>query len=141
MSTTEGVAVAGLVVKIDDQVVAKIREINWTNTIEKQDVSGSEDTEGTSPTKITRIKAIPISREVTGECSGIYIADDTGQSDFRTAAENGDTVDIEWTDQRGYGKTGTGFFESFNITGSLQNVYEFTGAFHINSDEDVQPAS
>lgn len=138
----EGVAYAGTVFTVGTSTpVAKLRSINWNNAITKEDVSGPEDSEGTAPNKITRSKAIPVTREVTAEVSGIYLADDAGQGSFQEDAEEGVSFDFQWLDQRGFGKSGNGFFESFNVTGEMGGVWQFTGTIHVNEDTTIEGSS
>ena len=138
----EGVAYAGTVFSVNTgTAVAKLRSIAWNNAITKEDVSGPEDSEGEAPNLITRSKAIPVTREVTAEVSGIYLADNAGQGSFADDAEAGASFDFEWKDQRGYGRSGNGFFESFNITGELGGVWQYTGTIHVNTDSVIEGSS
>lgn len=136
----EGTNFAGSAVTIDAVTVGKITSWTDTTTIAEEQVSGSEDTVGTAPNKITKIKKRPISQEVTANVEGIYLPDDTGQSDLKTAARAGTEVTIKQVDQNGYGEELTGFFSNFEKTGELDGVYTFSAQFSSNSETAVAPA-
>lgn len=136
----EGVNFAGSAIALDSETVGKITSWTETTSVTKEMVSGSEDVLGTAPNQIIKEKARPVSQAVTGSVEGIYIPDNTGQNDLKTAAKAGTEITLNQTDQIGYGNEHTGFFENFEITGELQGVYTFSAQFHSNSETAQTPA-
>lgn len=136
----DGVNFAGSAITIDTEAVGKVTSWTETTSVSEEMVSGSDDTIGTAPNQIVQEKYRPVSAGVTGNVEGIYIPDNTGQSDLRTAAKAGTEVTLNQTDQNGYGNEHTGFFTNFEITGELQGVYTFSAQFRSNDETEQTPA-
>lgn len=133
MSLPSGTNFAGTVVEIDGQVVAKVTSFELSNEIDELEVTGSEDTVGTAPNKISEAQYIASQIARTANIGGISLITDTGQSDIEDAADTGKSVTIRQYNQGGNGYMITGFFTSFTRTGELGSVYTFDSAFRINS--------
>jgi hypothetical protein len=135
---------ADTVIEIDEVVVAKVTAFNRAVSIDEEDVTGSEDVVAGSDVLQKQFVAIAVGETANVEGIAIESADsglDAGQSDLRDAAESGETVVLRHTRATGYGHAFTGFFTSYNESGSTSSVYRFTGAFRINSKEEITPAS
>lgn len=136
----DGVNFAGSSIDVDTETVGKVTAWTETTSISEEMVSGSEDTIGTAPNQLVKEKYRPTSQGVTGNVEGIYIPDNTGQADLKTAAKAGTEVTLTQTDQNGYGNEHTGFFTNFEITGELQGVYTFSAQFRSNDETVQEPA-
>lgn len=137
----DGTNFAGSTVSVDTEDVGKITSWTDTTTVNAENVSGSSDTVGTAPNKIIKNKQRPTSVEKTANVEGIYVPDNTGQKDLKTAAEAGTEVTLKQTDQNGYGEELTGFFTNFERTGELEGVYTFSAQFYSNDETEVAPSS
>lgn len=136
----EGTNFAGSAITIDSVTVGKVTDWTETVSVSEEQVSGSEDTIGSAPNQIVKEKYRPTSQGVTANVEGIYMPDNTGQSDLKSAAKNGTEVTLNQTDQNGYGEEMTGFFTNFEKTGSLDGVYTFSAQFRSNSETEQTPA-
>lgn len=137
----DGTNFAGSEITIDTTQVGKVTSWTDTTTVNAENVSGSNDTVGTAPNKIIKNKQRPVSVETTANVEGVYVPDDTGQQDLKTAAKAGTEVTLNQTDQNGYGEELTGFFENFEKTGELEGVYTFSAQFYSNEETAVTPSS
>lgn len=133
----DGVAFAGTFVEIDGVVVAKITSFQSTSEISEEQVSGSEDTVGTAPNKITKEVYKPVSVGQTAQAEGIYKTSDQGQSDLQDAADTGLEVQIRHVRQDGQGHLYTGFFTNYQESGQLPGIYTWTAQFRVNDKEAV----
>lgn len=135
---------ARTVVKVDGEVVAKVTSWTNTNEISEENITGSEDY--IAGTDILLEQYTPISRGTTAELEGIAIESrseglDDGQSALKTAAKTGQIVSLEQTRHTGFGHTYSGFFTSYEESGSTSEVYKWSGSFRINSEVEVTPGS
>ena len=135
---------ADTVVEIDDVVVAKITAFNRAVSISEEDVTSAEDT--IAGTDVLHQQFVSIAVGETANVEGVAVESagaglDVGQSDLRDAAESGAAVVMRHTRNTGYGHAFTGFFTSYNESGSTSGVYRFTGAFRINSKVEITPGS
>jgi hypothetical protein len=135
---------AGTILEVDDEVVAKITSFSRAVTISEEDITGSEDVIAGTDVLHQEFAAIAVGE--TANLEGIAIESeaegiDAGQSELRDAAESGKEVVLKQTRNTGYGQAMTGFFTSYNESGSTSGVYRFTGAFRINSKVELLPGS
>lgn len=131
-------------IKVDDEVVAKITSFNKATEISEEDTTGSEDY--IAGTDVLHQQFVSIAVGETAEIEGIAIESaesglDDGQSELRDAAETGQTVNLVQTRATGYGWNMTGFFTSYEESGSTSEVYKFKGSFRINSKVEITPGS
>ena len=135
---------ASTTVHVDNELVAKITAFNRNVSVKEEDVTGSADI--VSGTDVLQEQYVSISVGETATVEGIAIesADtgrDDGQSDLKTAAEEGQSVVLKHTRPTGYGSSLTGFFTSYEETGDKSGVYKFKATFRINSKTAITPAS
>lgn len=134
---------ANTVIEIDSEVVAKITSFSRSVSISEEDVTGAEDVMPGSD--ILHQQFISIAMGETASVAGIAIEDDNGpdagQSALREAAETGAIVTLKHTRNTGYGEILTGFFTSYEESGSTSGVYKFTGTFRVNSRTPIVPGS
>lgn len=135
---------ARTVVEIDGEVVAKVT--SWTNTAEtaEEDITGAEDY--IAGTNVLGEQYASISVGKTAEMEGIAIEDantglDDGQSALKEAGTTGATVTVRKTNHNGFGYLYTGFFTSYEETGSTSEVYKWSGSYRINSEAAITPGS
>lgn len=132
---------AGLVVKVDDEIVGAITSFGESYNITEEEVSSSEDTVGVAPNKIIRQRFIATSVGHTANVGGVALATeagtDTGQSDLKDAVEAGKTVQVSIEDQHDGGKVLTGFFTNYEESAELPNVFRFTASFRVNEEGDL----
>lgn len=131
-------------IEIDNEVVAKIMSFTRSVEISEEDVTGSEDY--IAGTDVLHQQFVSIAVGETAEIEGIAIesADvglDDGQSELKEAAESGKTVEIRQTRATGFGHLMSGFFTSYEESGSTSEVYKFKGSFRINSKTEITPGS
>lgn len=131
-------------IQIDGEVVAKITSFTRSVEISEEDVTGSEDY--IAGTDVLHQQFVSISVGETAEVEGIAIESassglDDGQSDLRDAAESGQSVVMRHVRSTGYGYSMTGFFTSYEESGSTSEVYKFKGSFRINSKTEIVPGS
>lgn len=140
--TTE-VKFAGTIIRAEQEVVAKVTSFARSLTISEEDVTGAEDVIAGSDVLSQDFAAIAVGETATIE--GISMEDvegaDSGQSELKDAAEKGDVIEIEHVRNTGHGKKLTGFFTSYEETGSTTAVYRFRGTFRVKSTEDIVPTS
>lgn len=127
---------AGLVVKADDEVVAKVTNLTSPNlTISEAEITGAEDVvEGGD---ILQQKFAAIAVNETASVDGIVIIGDGGQSELKDAARKGATVEIEWVGPSGNGATLEGFFQSYQETRVTTDVAKFTSTFRVNKNTPI----
>ncbi len=134
---------AGTVIEVQDEVVAKVTSFGRSLDIAEEDVTGAEDV--ISGTDVLQQQFVAISVGETASVEGIAIEDasglDSGQSELRDAAESGDVVSLRHVRNTGHGQVLTGFFTSYEETGSTAGVYRFTGNFRVNEKEAIVPGS
>lgn len=131
-------------IQVDSEVVAKITSFTKSAEISEEDVTGSEDY--IAGTNVLHQQFVSIAVGETAEVEGIAIESsssglDDGQSELRDAAETGKTVTLRHTRHTGYGYTMSGFFTSYEESGSTSEVYKFKGSFRINSKTEITPGS
>jgi hypothetical protein len=132
------------VIKVDNEVVAKVTSFKRSLSISEEDVTGSEDC--IAGTDVLHIQMVSIAVDETAEIEGIAIESaltglDIGQSELRDAAETGKIVSVRYTRNTGYGFTLNGFFTKYDEEGSTSEVYKFKGSFRINSKTEIVPGS
>lgn len=135
----EGTNFAGSAITLDTVTVGKVTSWTDTTSVSEELVSGSEDVVGTSPNQIIKEKYRPTSQGVTANVEGVYIPDDTGQGDLKTAARSGTEVTLKQLDQDAYGEELVGFFTNFEVTGELQGIYTFSAQFRSNDETEQVP--
>lgn len=131
-------------IQIQNEVVAKITSFSKATEISEEDVTGSEDY--IAGTNVLHNKFVSISVGETADIEGITIesADtglDDGQSELKDAAETGADVTVRYVKHTGYGYSMSGFFTSYEESGSTSEVYKFKGSFRINSKTEITPGS
>lgn len=131
-------------IQVDNEVVAKITSFSRSVEISEEDVTGSEDY--IPGTNVLHQQFVSIAVGETAEIEGIAIESsaaglDDGQSELRDAAEAGQEVTLRHTRMTGYGYTMSGFFTSYEESGSTSEVYKFKGSFRINSKTEITPGS
>lgn len=135
------VAFAGTSIKIDDVVVAIITDWQSTSNIEEQEVTGAEDTMGTSPNFISRRRYIPVGVDRTAQFSFIVVAGDAGQEAIKEAANAGTRdVELEYVNQAGEGEVLTGFFTNYQNSGQVNGMWTGQATFRANEWEDSTQA-
>ena len=135
---------AETVVEVESEVVAKITSFNRSVSISEEDVTGAEDVIAGSD--ILQSKFVSIAKGETAAVAGIAVESavdgmDDGQSELRDSAEAGEIITMTHTKANGYGRTLTGFFTSYEETGSVGSVYKFSGNFRVNTNVPITPAS
>jgi len=135
---------ANTVIEVDDEVVAKVISFSRAVSISEEDVTTVGD--AIAGTDVLQQHFVSIAVGETANVEGIASESeaaglDVGQSDLRDAAETGAEVVLRHVRNTGYGHAFTGFFTSYNESGSTTSVYRFTGAFRINSKVEVTPVS
>ncbi len=134
---------AGTIIEVEDEVVAKVTSFTRSLSISEEDVTGAEDV--IAGTDVLQQQFVSIAVGETASVEGVAIEDaggpDAGQSELKDAAEVGATVVLKQTRNTGYGKALTGFFTSYEETGSTSGVYRFSGTFRVNEKVDVVPGS
>ena len=135
---------AETILEVQDEVVAKITSFNRNVTISEEDVTGAEDVIAGSD--ILHSQFVSIAKGETAAVAGIAIESavaglDAGQSELKDAAETGEIVSIKHTKANGYGNNMTGFFTSYEETGSVGSVYKFSGSFRVNTNVPIVPGS
>ena len=141
---SDEVKFANTIIEVDDVPVAKVTSFSRAVSISEEDVTTVGDE--IAGTNVLHQKFVSLAVGETANLEGVASeseADglDTGQSDLRDAAESGEEVVLKHERNTGYGHSFTGFFTSYNESGSTTGVYRFTGAFRINSKVEVTPAS
>ena len=131
-------------ISVDNEIVAKVTSFNRTSEIDEEDVTGSEDY--IPGTDVLQKQFVSIAVGQTAEVEGIAIESaasglDDGQSELRDAAESGQTVTMKHVRATGYGYNMTGFFTSYEETGSTSEVYKYKGSFRINTKVEITPGS
>jgi hypothetical protein len=131
-------------IQIDDEVVAKITSFSRSVEISEEDVTGSEDY--IAGTNVLHQQFVSIAVGETAEVEGIAIESassglDDGQSELKDSAESGQDVTLRHTRMTGYGYIMSGFFTSYEESGSTSEVYKFKGSFRINSKTEITPGS
>ena len=135
---------AGTIIEVDDEVVAKVTAFSRNISVSEVEVTGAEDV--IPGTDVLQQQFVAIAVGETASIEGIAIESqatgaDTGQSELKDAAESGTVVELKHTRNTGYGLKLTGFFTSYSETGSTTDVYKFSGAFRVNSKEEITPTS
>lgn len=130
--------------RVDNEVVAKVTSFTKAAEISEEDVTGSEDY--IAGTDVLHQQFVSIAVGETAEIEGIAIESaasglDDGQSELRDAAESGQIVTLRQVRATGYGYNMTGFFTSYEESGSTSEVYKFKGSFRINSKTEITPGS
>lgn len=135
---------AKTIIRVKGYTVSKVT--SWTKSAEtsEENITGSEDY--IAGTDVLREQYTSISVGETAELEGIAIEDattgrDDGQSALKEAAESGEIVELRQTNFNGFGETYTGFFTSYEETGSTSEVYKWSGSFRINTKEAITPGS
>lgn len=133
----------GTIIEVDDEVVAKITSFSRNVSVSEEDVTGAEDVIDGSDVLQQQFVSIAVGE--TASLEGISIEDETGldsgQSELKDAAESGASVTVKHTKNNGYGQILTGFFTSYEESGSTSGVYRFSGSFRVNSKVEVVPGS
>lgn len=131
---------AGLVVKVDDVVIAKITGLTSPNlNISTADITGSEDVASGGDILQQQLASIMVGE--TANIEGVVIIGDSGQSDLYSAAKTGATVELEWTGASGNGATLEGIVTSYSETRGSGDVAKFSGAFHVNENTAIAAGS
>lgn len=135
---------ARTVIQVDNEVVAKVTSFTRSVEISEEDVTGSEDY--IPGTNVLHQQFVSIAVGETAEVEGIAIESastglDDGQSELRDAAESGQEVTLRHTRNTGYGHLMTGFFTSYEESGSTSEVYKFKGSFRVNTKVEIRPGS
>lgn len=131
-------------IQVDNEVVAKITSFSRQVDISEEDVTGSEDY--IAGTNVLHQNFVSIAVGETADVEGIAIESSSsglndGQSELRDAAESGKEVTMRQVRHTGFGNVMTGFFTSYEESGSTSEVYKFKGSFRINSKVEVTPGS
>lgn len=125
--------------------LANVTSYEISSEISEEEVSGLADTVGSPP--IISEKYLAVSVGKTASVSGIVFTgegtsgtgpDDAALQAFRSNAETGAemTLEYRYTDASGYDLTG--FFTSFSYTGDKGEATEkYTGEFRVNTKADV----
>jgi len=131
---------AGFVVKIDDEVVAKVTSLTMNDlTITEAEVTGSEDVvEGGD---ILGQKFAPIAVGETASVEGIVWKGNSGQSELKQAARQGSEVELSAVNSEGNGVELMGFFTAYQEPRSTGDVAKFTTSFRVNSNNPVESGS
>jgi len=129
---------AGTVIKVNDKVLAKVTSFSRSKDFNEADVTGAEDlTEGG---QILQQKFISVSVGETVTLEGIAISEDEGQSELADVADRGVEAVLEQTGPDGYGYKMTGYFTSYEESGSIsEGVYTFSATFRVNEKEALEP--
>jgi len=135
---------ANTIIKVQSETVAKVTAFTKSCEISEEDVTWSEDF--IAGTDVLHQQYVSIAVGETADVEGVAIESaltglDDGQSELRDAAEHGETVTMQYTRFTGYGYTMTGFFTSYEESGSTSEVYKFKGSFRINSKVEIKPGS
>ena len=131
---------AGAVVKIEDEVVAKVTSFTTPNlTISTADITGSEDI--LVGGEILAQKFASIAASEVASMEGIVIRGNAGQSELQQAARMGNDVDIEWVGPNGYGNIMTGIVTGYQESRGTGDVAKFTASFQVNENTAITPGS
>lgn len=131
-------------IQVDNEVVAKVTTFSRKVDISEEDVTGSEDY--IAGTNVLHQNFVSIAVGETADVEGIAIESsssglDDGQSELRDAAESGKEVTMRHVRHTGFGYLMTGFFTSYEESGSTSEVYKYKGSFRINSKTEITPGS
>lgn len=129
---TEEIKFGGTVVKVGTpaETVAKITSFEHSIEVSEDEITGSEDINDEDVLEQT-FAAIAVSR--TASLEGIALSTDAGQSALAAAAEAGEEVVLVHERPDGTDRSLTGYFTSYNETGSMTEVYKFSGDFRVNA--------
>jgi len=136
MATTGKKRTAGAAVTIGTDEVGCLTGWDFTTEVGETEVSCLSDTVGNPP--VIEQTYEPQSVNYTGSVEGMSVFSDAGQSAIEAAADSGAEVTLEFRYYDGSGYDFTGFFTSYNFTGSKDDFAEtFTAEMRINSKEPV----
>lgn len=137
--------VAGFTVGDGSNTLANVTSYSISSEVSEEEVSGLNDTVGSPPIISEKYLAQSVGQTAsvsgivfTGEGSSGTGPDDASLQTFRSNAETGAemTLEYRYTDSSGYDLTG--FFTSFEYTGDKGEATEkYTGEFRVNSKTDV----
>lgn len=143
-NVTGEVKFAGTVVTVAAEIVAKVTSWKRNLSIDEEDITGSEDV--IPGTDVLHKEFTPIAVGETAEVEGVSIETnqaglDSGQSELKDAASSGQIVEVRHTKNNGYGDVLSGFFTSYEESGSTTETYKFKGTFRVNSRTAIAPGS
>lgn len=124
---------AGAAITCEGVAIGRIFRWNNEYSVEFDDVTGVENTEGVAPNKVVRVKKLPVALDQRVSIGGVMLSNDVGLDEVITAAKTGAIVDLAVTYQDGSAETVTGFFSSYTETGEVKQAMRFEGTFEVNS--------
>ena len=137
--------VAGFNVSDGTNTLANVTSYEIASEVSEENVSGLGDTVGTPPIISEQYFATSVGQTAsisgivfTGEGSSGTGPDDASIQAFRSNAETGAemTLEYRYTDSSGYDLTG--FFTNFTYTGDVGEATEkYSASFRVNSKTDV----
>lgn len=122
-------------IMINSEIVAKVTSFRRSLSIDEEDITGAED--AMAGCEILHKEFAAVAIDETASIEGIAISADTGQSELADAAEAGETVTLTHTKPDGTGWVMSGYFTSYEETGSTSSIYRFSADFRVNSKEAV----
>jgi hypothetical protein len=127
---------AGFVVKVDDVTVAKVTSLTMNNlTISEADITGSEDVVNGGDILAQKFASLAVNEVANVE--GIVWVGDAGQSDLKTAARQGATVEVSAVNAQGNGASLEGFFTGYQESRGTGDVAKFSSAFRVNENTPI----
>ena len=122
---------------IDGQTIPCLTSFSIAKSISEADVSCSDDTVGAEGEEIIKQKFIPTAVGTTASIEGIVHRDVASYDTFETAASTGKIFVLNRTTRSGKSTNYTGYFTDFNESGSLTEVWTFSGTFRVNDEAAV----
>jgi hypothetical protein len=123
---------AGAAITCEGQAVGRIFRWNNEYSVEFDDVTGVENTEGTAPNKVVRVKKLPVALDQKVSVGGVMLTSDPGLDEIITSAKTGANVTLAITYQDGSSESVDGFFSSYTETGEVKQAMRFEGTFEVN---------
>jgi len=124
---------AGAAITCEGAAVGRIFRWNNEYSVEFDDVTGVENTEGSSPNKVVRVNKLPVALDQRVSVGGVMLSSDPGLDEIITAAKTGAIVTLAITYQDNSTESIDGFFSSYTETGEVKQAMRFEGTFEVNS--------
>lgn len=122
---------------IDGQTIPCMTSFSIAKSISEAEVSCSDDTVGEEGEEIIKQKFIPTAVGTTASIEGIVYRDVASYDTFEQAASTGKIFVLNRTTRSGKSTNYTGYFTDFNESGSLLEVWTFSGTFRVNDEVGV----